>query len=473
MVRRISETELAYASISELGPRLASGELSPVELTDAILARIGRYNATLNAYITVTEESARDAAHAAASAIRAGNYLGPLHGIPIAIKDLFATRDVRTTFGSQVYADWVPDYDAAAVERLRNAGAILIGKTNMHELAYGTTSANAHYGPVRNPWNVACHPGGSSGGSAVAVAAGLACAALGSDTGASVRQPAACCGIVGLKPTFGLISKFGALPLAWSMDHVGPMARTVRDCALLLQALVGYDRRDPGCVRRRVPDFRAALANDIRGCRIGVAHNYFFEDCEPDVAAAVEESLRILRDLGASVEEIVLPDMRAALAAGALVIAVEAASYHAADLRERPQAFSKELQATLELGSYYSGVQYVQAQRLRRELSAQLQQAMRGFDALAMPTSPVPATEIGNDPPGHTALRSRNTLPLNFISLPAISVPCGFTKSGLPIGLQLVGQPFAEARVLQLAHAYEQANAGSSRHPDLERITSC
>ena len=226
-------------------------------------------------------------------------------------------------------------------------------------------------------------------------------------------------------------------------------------------------------MRRKVPDFRAALANDIRGCRIGVAHNYFFEDCEPDVAAAVEESLRILRDLGASVEEIVLPDMRAALAAGALVIAVEAASYHAADLRERPQAFSKELQATLELGSYYSGVQYVQAQRLRRELSAQLQQAMRGFDALAMPTSPVPATEIGNDPPGHTALRSRNTLPLNFISLPAISVPCGFTESGLPVGLQVVGQPFAEARVLQLAHAYEQANAGSSRHPDLERITSC
>jgi aspartyl-tRNA(Asn)/glutamyl-tRNA(Gln) amidotransferase subunit A len=468
----MSESELAYASISELAPRLASGEISPIDLTDAMLTRIARYNAVLNAYITVTEESARESAQAAASAIRAGNYLGPLHGIPIAVKDLFATYGVRTTFGSRVFADWVPDHDAAAVKRLRDAGAILIGKTNMHELAYGTTSANAHYGPVRNPWNPACHPGGSSGGSAAAVAAGLACAALGSDTGASIRQPAACCGIVGLKPTFGRVSKFGALPLAWSMDHVGPMARTVRDCALLLQVLAGYDGRDPGCVRQTVPDLLAELANDIRGCRIGVARDYFFEDCGPDVVVAVEESLQVLHDLGASVEDIALPDMSAALAAGALIIAVEAASYHAADLRERPQGFSKELQAALELGGYYSGVQYVQAQRLRRKLSTQLHQAMQGFDALAMPTSPVPATEIGNDPPGHARLRSRNTLPFNFISLPAISVPCGFTKGGLPIGLQLVGQPFAEARVLQLAYAYEQANIGAARYPELERATS-
>ena len=468
----MSETELAYASISELAPRLASGEISPIDLTDVMLARITRYNAVVNAYITVTEASARESAQAAASAIRAGNYLGPLHGIPIAIKDLFATRGIRTTFGSRVFADWVPDYDAAAVERLRDAGAILIGKTNMHELAYGTTSENTHYGPVRNPWNPAYHPGGSSGGSAAAVAAGLACAALGSDTGASVRQPAACCGIVGLKPTFGRVSKFGALPLAWSMDHVGPMARTVRDCALLLQVLAGPDARDSACVRETVPDFVGNLTNDIRGCRIGVVRDYFFEDCEPDVVVAIEESLRVLRGLGASVEDIVLPDMNAALAAGAVIIAVEAASYHAADLREQPQAFSKELQATLELGGYYSGVQYVQAQRLRRKLSAQLHQAIRGFDALAIPTSPVPATEIGSDPPGHARLRSRNTLPFNFISLPAISVPCGFTKSGLPIGLQLVGQPFTEARVLQLAYAYERSNAGPARYPELERATS-
>lgn len=468
----MSQTEFAYASISELAPRLASAELSPIELTEVVLARVARYNPVLNAYITVTEQHAREAAHAAASAIRAGNYLGPLHGIPIAVKDLFATRGVRTTFGSQVYADWVPDYDAAAVERLRNAGAVLIGKTNLHELAYGTTSANAHYGPVRNPWNTACHPGGSSGGSAAAVAAGLAWAALGSDTGASIRQPAACCGIVGLKPTFGRVSKFGALPLAWSMDHVGPMARTVRDCALLLQVLAGYDTRDPGCVRRVVPDFLARLPDDIRGCRVGIARDYFFEDCEPEIVTAVEQSLQVLRDLGASIENIVLPDMRAALAAGALIIAVEAASYHAADLRERAQAFSSELQAALELGGYYSGIQYVQAQRMRRKLGEQLHQAMRGFDALAMPTSPVPATEIANDPAGHARLRSRNTLPFDFISLPAISVPCGFTKTGLPIGLQLVGQAFAEARVLQLAHAYEQASAWHTRHPQLARVTS-
>ncbi|MFQ6023448.1 MAG: amidase [Acidiferrobacterales bacterium] len=461
------QAELAFSSITGVAPRLAAGELSPVELTEVTLARIAEYDGQLNAYITVTEEHARQAASAAESAIQAGHYLGPLHGIPVAVKDLFATRGVRTTFGSRLFADWTPDHDAAAVERLKRAGAVILGKTNLHELAYGTTSANAHFGPVHNPWSLDCHPGGSSGGSAAAVAAGLACAALGSDTGASIRQPAACCSMVGLKPTFGRVSKFGALPLAWSMDHVGPMTRTVRDAALMLQVLAGHDARDPGCVSRPVPDYAGQLEHDIRGAKIGIAREFFFEDCDPEIADAVDAAAQILRDLGATVKEIKLPDMRAACTAGALIIAVEGAAYHAADLRERPHEFSDELRASFELGSFYTAVQYIQAQRLRRQLTTETRRALATVDAIIMPTSPVPTTPITDDPPGHTALRSRNTLPFNFISLPTISVPCGFTTSGLPVGLQIVSKAFDEAGVLRLAYAYEQAMTWHTKHPAL------
>jgi aspartyl-tRNA(Asn)/glutamyl-tRNA(Gln) amidotransferase subunit A len=461
----MAPSELAFSSIAELAPRLTSGDVSPVEITEAVLARIAQHDARLNSYITVLAESARHAARAAAAAIQAGTYLGPLHGIPIAIKDLYATRGVRTTFGSPLFADWVPDYDAAVVERLKCAGAVLIGKTNLHELAFGTTSANPHYGAVHNPWNPACHPGGSSGGSAAAVAAGLAFGALGSDTGASIRQPAACCGIVGLKPTYGRISKFGTLPLSWSMDHVGPMTRTVTDTALMLQVLAGYDARDPGCVSRPVPDYTATLASGIRGGKIGVARDYFFADCDADVVTAVEVALDVFRDLGATVEEIALPDMQAARAAGTVILFSEATAYHAADLRQRPEAISDEVRALLDMGSFYTAVQYVQAQRLRRHLTAETSRALATFDAMVMPTSPVPATPITPDPPGHAALRPRNTLPFDCISLPAISVPCGFTSTGLPVGLQIVGKAFDEAGVLRVAYAYEQATAWHRQHP--------
>ena len=284
-------TDLAFASIAELAPRLAAREISPVEVTEAALARLEQLEPQLNAFITVTAESARHAARAAEAAILAGHYLGPLHGIPVAIKDLYATRGVATTFGSPLYADWVPDFDAAAVEQLKRAGAVLLGKTNLHELAYGSTSANAHYGAVHNPWRLDHHPGGSSGGSSAAVAAGMAYGAMGSDTGASIRQPAACTGIVGIKPTFGRLSKFGALPLAWSQDHAGPLTRTVRDAALMLQVLAGHDPRDPSSVARPVPDFTAGIDDGIAGRRIGVARAFFFDDCAADVVAAVDAAL--------------------------------------------------------------------------------------------------------------------------------------------------------------------------------------
>jgi len=452
-----SADDLAFASITELAPRLAAKEVSPVELTEAMLARIERHDPDLNAYITVTADSARHAARAAEAAIMAGHALGPLHGIPVALKDLYATRGVATTYGSPLFADWVPDFDGAAVERLKRAGAVILGKTNLHELAYGTTSANAHYGPVRNPWRRDHHPGGSSGGSAAAVAAGLAYAAMGSDTGASIRQPAACCGIVGIKPTFGRVSKFGALPLSWSQDHVGPLTRTVADAALLMQALAGFDPRDPTSVDRPVPDFGADLDKGVRDTRIGVVRGFFFDDCDPEIVGAVDVAIRVLEDQGARIDELELADMDAAYAAGVITIAVEGAAYHAADLRARPELFSDELRAAFQLGSFYQATDYVQAQRLRRHLIDQVGREMAGFDAVVMPTAPIPPTPIAANPPGHAMLRPRNTMPFNALGLPAISVPCGFTTAGLPIGLQIAGHAFAEAMVLRIARAYEHA----------------
>jgi aspartyl-tRNA(Asn)/glutamyl-tRNA(Gln) amidotransferase subunit A len=452
-----SADDLAFASITELAPRLAAKEVSPVELTEAMLARIERHDPDLNAYITVTADSARHAARAAEAAIMAGHALGPLHGIPVALKDLYATRGVATTYGSPLFADWVPDFDGAAVERLKRAGAVILGKTNLHELAYGTTSANAHYGPVRNPWRRDHHPGGSSGGSAAAVAAGLAYAAMGSDTGASIRQPAACCGIVGIKPTFGRVSKFGALPLSWSQDHVGPLTRTVADAALLMQALAGFDPRDPTSVDRPVPDFGADLDKGVRDTRIGVVRGFFFDDCDPEIVGAVDVAIRVLEDQGARIDELELADMDAAYAAGVITIAVEGAAYHAADLRARPELFSDELRAAFQLGSFYQATDYVQAQRLRRHLIDQVGREMAGLDAVVMPTTPIPPTPIAANPPGHAMLRPRNTMPFNALGLPAISVPCGFTTAGLPIGLQIAGHAFAEAMVLRIARAYEHA----------------
>ena len=460
-------TDLAFASIAELAPRLAAKEISPVEVTEAALARLDELEPRLNAFITVTAESARHAARAAEAAILAGHDRGPLHGIPVAIKDLYATRGVATTFGSPLYADWVPDFDAAAVEQLKRAGAVLLGKANLHELAYGSTSANAHYGAVHNPWRLDHHPGGSSGGSSAAVAAGVAYGAMGSDTGASIRQPAACTGIVGIKPTFGRVSKFGALPLAWSQDHAGPLTRTVRDAARMLQVLAGHDSRDPSSVVRPVPDFTAGIDRGVAGQRIGVARAFFFEDCAPDMVAAVDAALGVLEELGAAVEDVTLPDIDAAYTAGTVTVAVEGAAFHAAALRERPELFSEELRAAFELGSFYSGVDYVQAQRLRRHLMDATALVMADLDAVVMPTSPVAATPIVGSPPEHAMLRPRNTMPFNVLGLPAISVPCGFTRDGLPVGLQIVGKAFDETGILSIAHAYEQATDWHRRRPPL------
>ena len=461
----MTDDDLAYTSISDLAPALKSKKISPVELTELALARIEQHDRPLNSFITVMAESARAEARMAEQAIAAGDYRGPFHGIPVAAKDLYATKGTLTTFGSLLFKDWVPDFDAASVERLKTAGAIMLGKTNLQELAYGTTSANPHYGQVYNPWKEGYHPGGSSGGSASALAAGFTWMALGSDTGASIRQPAACCGVVGIKATFGRVSKHGCLPLAWSMDHAGPLTRTVRDAALSLNLLAGYDPRDPCSVDRPVPDFTEGLGHDLKGMRIAVVRKFLMQDGDPEVMAAIEAALPVLEDLGAIIEEIELPHIEDAFKAGTLTIVTEGVTYHADHLKTRPDAFSPQCRADLELGHLYKAVDYIQAQRLRRHLMEKTAEIMAPLDALVMPTSPITASPAEGNPPDHPVYRVRNTIPFNFLSLPAISVPCGFSTEGLPIGLQIVGKAFDEAGILQIAHAYEQATTWHTQRP--------
>lgn len=462
----MADEDLAFLPISELAPRIARGDLYPVAVTEALLARIAERDSTLNSYITVMAEPARFAAHAAAKAVYSGCPLGPLHGVPIALKDLFATRGVRTTSACAAFADWIPDYDATVVERLAAAGAIIIGKNNMHEAAAGSSGLVSHFGPTRNPWNPGFVTGGSSGGSAAAVAAGLAYGAVGSDTAMSIRHPAAYCGVVGLKPTYGRVSKHGALALSWSLDHVGPITRTVRDAALMLGALAGFDPRDPAARDLAVPDYTANLDGDIRGLRIGVPRRYFFEGCEASTLAAVEQAIGILRDLGAVVEECDLPHAPDAPLLARTILMAEAAAYHAERLHSCPELLSPTLRGMLQTGSMVSAVHYLQAQRARRVVTDGFAATIAGFDALVTPTTPLPACRAEADETALTGPRMRNTAPFNLTGLPAISVPCGFTESGLPIGLQVVGRAWGEATILRIAHAYERTTDWRARRPD-------
>ena len=411
----MTDDDLAYAPISDLAPALKSQKISPVELTELALARIERHDGALNSFITVMADQARHDAKTAEKAIEAGDWQGPLHGIPVAVKDLYATAGTLTTYGSGLFADWVPDHDAAVVERLKAAGAVILGKTNLQELAYGTTSANPHFGQVYNPWKEGYHPGGSSGGSAAALAAGFCSMALGSDTGASIRQPAACCGVVGLKPTFGRVSKHGALPLAWSMDHAGPMTRSVRDAAITMNILAGHDPRDPCSVDRPVPDVTAGLGQGIAGRRIALVRKFFMEDGDPEVMAAVEAVLPVLEDLGAVIEEIELPHAEDAFKAGTLTILCEGATYHADHLKSRPDAFSPQCRADFELGRLYKATDYLQAQRLRRHLMEEAAKAMAPLDALIMPTQP-----------DHSHTRPKATRPTTRST--ACATPCPSTS---------------------------------------------
>ena len=459
--------EISRLSVAEAGDLIHQRKLSPVELTEACLQRIGRVDAQLNAFITVTGEEALKAAQEAANAIAQGSYMGPLHGVPVALKDLFATAGVRTTAGSKIMADHVPAEDAEVTARLKAAGAIVLGKLNMHEFAFGATGVNPHYGPVRNPWDTDRISGGSSSGSGAAVAAGECPAALGTDTGGSVRIPASLCGVVGLKPTYGRVSRRGVVPLSWSLDHVGPLTRTVEDAAIVLGAIAGRDPLDDSSCDEPVPNYRLRLRRGRRlgGLRVGVPREHFFEGVDADVLEAVRAALGVLGELRAEVEEVSLPHIAEAVAAVNTIMLPEALAYHQRWLAERSQDYGDDVRRRLEMGTTFLAVHYVQAQRLRELMVREWRQVLERVDLLATPTTPMPAPLIETSELQTTLTLVRFTNPFNLVGLPAISVPCGFTRQGLPTGLHLAGRWFQEETVLRAACAYQRATEWHRRAP--------
>ena len=468
------DDKFALLPLSQLAPLIRKKDLSPVELLEAILTRIERFDSQLNSYITVLADSARAEARQAEKEILNGHYRGPLHGIPVSIKDLFATRGARTTCGSKVLADWVPDYDATAVARWREAGAVIVGKTNMHEFAYGVTNNNPHYGPVRNPWDLERVPGGSSGGSGAAVAASLCTASLGSDTGGSIRIPSAVCGVVGIKPTYGRVSRYGAIPLAWSIDHVGPLAKSVEDAALLLAALAGPDPKGTTGSDRPVPDYTQGLSGEVGGVRLGIPEQYFFEHVDPEILTAVQQAIRSLEQLGASAQPVSLPHLENCAAMEAHITLAEATSYHEPHMRTRIDDYGDGVRIDLEAGRYLLATDYVKSQRARALLLEVFGRAFEQVDVIVSPTLPAFPPLIGELYVQSGDLREhvidaflRFSIPYNLTGLPAISVPCGFSSSGLPIGLQIAGRAFDEPTVLRVAHAYEAHTEWHLRKPSL------
>jgi aspartyl-tRNA(Asn)/glutamyl-tRNA(Gln) amidotransferase subunit A len=468
--------DLTFASVSELARMVAGKQVSPVEVVRAHLDRITALDGSLRCFITVTADAALAAAREAEAAVSAGRPLGPLHGVPLGLKDLYDTAGVRTTGGSRILAERVPSADATVVRRLRDAGMIVLGKLNMVEFAYGPEGLNAHYGHARNPWDARVHrmTGGSSSGSGAAVAAGLVPVALGSDTGGSIRIPCSLCGLSGIKPTYGRVSRAGVLPLSWSMDHVGPMTRSVADAALVLRAMAGYDAADPTSSVLPVPDYAAALTGEVRGLRVGVLRSFFLESATVDVRAAVEGAAKTLETAGAVVDEVVLPSVRHVAAGALAVVATEALAYHAAWLRTRRADYDPEVSMRLMLGAFVTGVHYVRGQQARALFRREVDDALARHDVLLAPATPLVApavderrTTLGDGASDVRSALIRLTRPFNFSGHPACSVPCGFTADGLPIGMQIVGRPFDEATVLRAADAYQRLTDWHTRRPML------
>ena len=455
-----------FATISQAAAAIRVGATSAVELTRLCLARVELLDGLLNAFITVTADAALDEARQADRELAAGRDRGPLHGIPVAIKDLVDTRGVLTTYGSRYYSDHVPEEDAAVITHLRDAGAVFLGKTGLHELAFGTTSVNPFFGAIGNPWRPDYHPGGSSGGSAVAVAAGMAFAAIGTDTGCSIRLPAQCCGGVGHKPTYGLVSAAGVLPLVPSMDHVGPMTRSVRDAALVLKAIAARDENDPGDVSQALDDLIGRMEAPVAGRIVGVPTEYFFEGGDEDVKSIVKESIEVFEALGARVEPVGLPDCHEAYAAANATFS-EVLDVHREVLADDFAAFSEPIRARFSAMTRYSPADHEKAQRFRVEFTRGMEEVLARVDVLAMPTATVAAAPIAEQPREHDKERRKNACIFDFTGQPSISVPCGFTGDGLPVGLMICGGRFRDARVLRYAHAFEQATPWHAWHPAL------
>lgn len=470
-----ADSSLLNMTLAEAAHRVRSRQVSPVELVQAALQRIRAIDAGLCAYITVFEEQALQVAKGAEIMAAAGHDLGPLHGLPIALKDNIAVRGTRTTAGSKILADWLPDADATITERLRRAGAIIIGKTNMHEFAWGGTSANPHYGAVRNPWNSERFPAGSSGGSGVAVAARSCFGAVGTDTGGSIRLPAAINGVVGIRPTYGRISNHGIIPLAWSMDTAGPMTRTVEDCALMFAVMAGHDSKDAASASRACGDYSAGLDDGAKGLRIGVVPGYFFHHLQKPVHDAVQAALLTFERLGAELVEVAIDNIHGNISAQLTIESAEPSTYHQRWLRDRPGDYGDDVRTLLEVGELLLATHYLQAQRYRSLLRNEMLAAFRKVDVFVCPTLPFTATPIGAttvqidqgvDEDMLSAIMQYTGV-ASLTGLPAMNVPCGFDPDGLPIGMQLIGRPFDEALLFRLGHAFQSATDFHRRAPAL------
>jgi aspartyl-tRNA(Asn)/glutamyl-tRNA(Gln) amidotransferase subunit A len=470
-------------TIQEVSSQIKRKKVSPVELTALFLERIKKLNPTLNAFVTLIEERALADAREAERDIRRGRYRGPLHGIPFSIKDNLATKGVRTTAGSKILAEWVPDFDATVVTRLRDAGAIILGKTNLHEWASGGTTINPYYGATHNPWDGKRIPGGSSGGAAAAVASSMCLGSIGTDSAGSVRNPASMCGIVGLKATYGRVSRFGGVlgTGGFSTDHFGILTKTVRDCALVLRAVAGYDPRDPLSSEEPVPDYSKGIGKSVKGLKLGVLRGYIEENISNEVRRAFEDAVKCLVSLGMRREEISIPHMDLIPAVQTATTRVENVSALLGYLKTRPRDFSPALLYRHVLGLMIPGTTYVTAQRVRRIICQEFEDSFTRVQVIVSPTTPVPASTIEECQQGHMDVDGRKvklqdvsgnlgtvcTIPFNVTGLPAISVCCGFSSGGLPIGLQIVANSFQEGPVFQVAHAYEGKAQWYKRRPRL------
>jgi aspartyl-tRNA(Asn)/glutamyl-tRNA(Gln) amidotransferase subunit A len=480
-----------FRPIHELAEAYRRGETTPTAVAEAHIARIASLDPKVGAYLTVTRDEALAAARESERRWRVGTPLGPLDGAPLALKDVLCTRGVRTTCGSKILEAFVPPYDATAVERLRAAGAVFLGKTNCDEFAMGSSTEHSAFHPTRNPWDLARVPGGSSGGSSAAVAGGLAAGAYGTDTGGSIRQPAAFCGVVGLKPTYGRVSRYGLIALASSLDQIGPFALDVTDAAILLGAVAGHDRRDATSIDAPVPDYVAELAGGVAGLKLGIPYEYFIDGMDPEVERAVRAAIDVLKGLGATVEPVSLPTTRHSVAAYYIILPAEASSNLArydgvkyglrvsgrdlVDMESKTRAagFGAEVKRRIMLGTYvlsagYYDAYYGKAQKVRTLVRREFAAAFERVDLIVAPTTPNVAFKHGEkEDPLSMYLNDVFTIPGNLSGIPGVSVPCGFSVTGLPIGLQILGRPLDEARVLRAAFAYEQATDWRSRHPEL------
>ena len=469
--------ELCYMSVEELAPLIRDGQVSPVEVTQAHLDRIAATEPKLNAFITLLEDQSLAAAREAESEIRSGGYRGPLHGISLGLKDLYYTEGVVTTSGVRIYDDFVPSYDSTVTSRLRDAGTILLGKLNLAPLAMSGRGENPYYGDALNPWDRRMVPGGSSSGSGVAGAAGQCTTTMGSDTGGSIRIPASFCNLVGHKPTYGLVSRYGVSPLSWGLDHCGPMTRTVMDSAHAMNAIAGHDANDPTSARLDVPDYAASAQESIRGLRIGVPREFFDFPMEAEVREAVNKAMTVLEELGAELVEVSWPNFYRAVTMGHIISITEASSIHTHMVETRGSEEVKKILRKfprIESGMMISAVDYLEVLKLRRHYTQESHQVMKDVDLLVGPTMPMVAfplasaeVQLEDQTFGAEKAIPTFTRPYDLNGFPAVSVPCGFSESGLPIGLQIAARPFDDHVALRAAHAYEQASEWHKRRPEI------